>query len=325
MKKEKWLRMKTTENMNFNRSFKIMKHNISREPWLTLGSIIVMSLTFLTLNFFIFVLAGSNLVLKYLEDKTQFSIFFADTASQEKILEYKNDIEKDGRVLNVRYVSKEDALNIFKEASKNQPALLESIESNPLPASLEVKAKEISNLQKMSEDFSKFEGVEEVIIYEDVINNFKKLSSTLRIISLVLLVILSIVSIITILLTIGVTIHSKGVEVEIMKLVGATDKYVKGPLTLQGMFYGVAAALASPIIVRSILILFSPVLKSVFGGIPVGNSWWEFLFWRAFSGEGASVTNMIISFLSLLGIEMLFGIILGYIGAALAIKKYLKY
>ncbi len=302
-----------------------MKHNISREPWLTLGSIVVMTLTFLTLNFFIFIMAGSNLVLRYLEEKTQFSIFFSDTAVQEKILGFKNEIEKDPRVLSVKYVSKEDALAIFKDASKNQPALLESLDSNPLPASLEVKAKNISDLQKMSEDFSKFEGVEETIIYEDVINNFKKLSSTLRIISLVLLVILSVVSVITILLTIGVTIHSKGIEVEIMKLVGATDKYVKGPLMLQGMFYGIAASLISPIIVRVVLILFSPIINSVFGGVPVGNSWWEFLFWRAFSGEGVAFTHKVISFLSLVGVEIAFGILLGYIGAALAIKKYLKY
>lgn len=311
--------------MNFKKTIKTLKINLLREPWLTLGSVLVMTLTFLTLNFFIFIMAGSNLVLKYLEQKPQFSIFFLDTAAEEKVLNYKSDIEKDPRVLLVNYVSKQQALEIFKERSKNQPALLESIDSNPLPASLEVKTKDISDLPKLSEELSKLEGIEEIVINEDVINNFKKLSSTLRITSLILLIILSIVSIITILLTVGVTIHSKGIEVEIMKLVGATDKYVKGPLILQGMFYGFVAALVSPLIVRLLLVIFSPVLTSVFGEIPIGNTWWEFLFWRAFYGEGVSLANKFLSLASLVATELFFGMVLGYIGASLAIKKYLKY
>lgn len=302
--------------MSFDRSIKTLKKNLRREPYLAVSSILIMTLTFLTLNIFLFFVIGSGIVLKFLEDKAQISIFFLDTTTTDQILKTKSDIEKDARISKVNFISKEDALVIFKELNKDEPALLESVQSNPLPASLEVKAKNISDLQKLSEEFGKLEGVEDVKFYKDVVDTFRKWSIGIKVAGLTLLFVLSLVSVLMVLITVGITIHSKGVEVEILKLVGASDKYVKTPLILQGMFYGVSAAFLSTIIIYILISAFSPVVSSLFRGVEVGSGTLRVLF---------SSPYKYLSLLGILFIELIFGMLLGYIGSAAAIKKYLKY
>ncbi len=308
--------MRKKGNMSFDRSIKTLKKNLRREPYLAVSSILIMTLTFLTLNIFLFFVIGSGIVLKFLEDKAQISIFFLDTTTTDQILKTKSDIEKDARISKVNFISKEDALVIFKELNKDEPALLESVQSNPLPASLEVKAKNISDLQKLSEEFGKLEGVEDVKFYKDVVDTFRKWSIGIKVAGLTLLFVLSLVSVLMVLITVGITIHSKGVEVEILKLVGASDKYVKTPLILQGMFYGVSAAFLSTIIIYILISAFSPVVSSLFRGVEVGSGTLRVLF---------SSPYKYLSLLGILFIELIFGMLLGYIGSAAAIKKYLKY
>ncbi|MBI4091461.1 hypothetical protein HY419_01770, partial [candidate division WWE3 bacterium] len=136
--------------MRFDKAFQTLKKNILREPWLAISSILVLTLTLLTLNIFVFSIAGSHATLKYLESKAQISIFFLDSMTEERILQIKSDLEKDPRIANVKHISKAEALSIFTEMNKDEPALLESVQSNPLPSSLEVKANDIKDLEKLS-------------------------------------------------------------------------------------------------------------------------------------------------------------------------------
>lgn len=302
--------------MKLGRSIKTLKNNLKREPWLAISSILILTLTFLTLNIFILFLAGSGIVLKFLEDKAQISIFFLDSASEEKMLAIKGNLEKDSRIASVNYVSKVDALKIFSEMNKDEPALLESVQSNPLPASLEVKAKKITDLGKLSEEFLQLPGVDDVKFYKDVVDTFRKWSVTMQVAGIILLLVLVTVSVLMVLITIGITIHSKGIEVEILKLVGATDKYVKTPLIMQGMLYGVAAAMLSTVIIFLIMPFVIPVLASLFRGIPPSTGWLIYL---------KNPVSRVLSVLGLFVIELLLGLGLGFVGSNAAIKKYLRY
>src|SRR3989344_1579822 len=286
--------------------YEVLKSNLSREPYIAASAVAMLTITFLSLNLFVLSLYFSHKALNYLSDKAQISVFFSDVMAREDILKLKEKYEKDERVQSVRYVSKEDALKIFTEISKDQPALLESVTTNPLPASLEIKAKELSQLSPLADEFSKMENVDDVRFYKDVIDKFKKWVTIVRVSSLVYLSVLFLVSISTVLMTIGITIHGKGLEVEILKLVGATDKYVKGPLILQGVFYGITAAFISTVIIFIALPFIVPILNSLF------------------RSAGTVNLNATVLF-SMLFIELIFCIALGYIGSGLAIRKYLKY
>lgn len=311
--------------MNTNKSMEVLKKNIRREPWLATASILVMVLTFLTLNIFMFSVLGTNVILNYLENRAQVNIYFLDSAGEQKILDIKSNLEKDSRISAIKYVSKAEALKRFTALNKDEPALLESVTSNPLPASLEVKANKITDLQKLSTEFEQIEGVDKVKFYKDVVDTFRKWSNILRVGSFALLFVLALVSIVMVFITIGITINSKGVEIEILKLVGASDKYVKNPLVLQGVFYGVVAAIVSTLLLFVLVPLLSPLINSVLRGIPSGNSWVTILFWDPLFGQAPTILHRFAALLFILLVEVIFGTLLGYIASTAAIKKYLKY
>lgn len=318
--------------MNFDKALKALKKNVSREPLYTFGAVTTVALTFLALNFFVFSVLSTHILLKYFEGRAQVSVFFLDSINEDQILKLKGDLEHDSRVAKVDYVSKKDALNIFRDREKNEPVMLSAVKSadsegsNPLPASLGIKANNIEDLPKLSEELQKVEGVKSIKFYKPVVDTFSRWSNSLKIISLILLTVFSLLSVLMILITVGATIHSKGIEVEIMKLVGATDKYVKGPLVLQGIFYGVAASVLSTVIIYILLIAFLPTISSVFAGIPVKGAWWVNLVSLLLFATGKDHYLAIAAFLvGILVLELMFGVLLGYIGSSLAIKKYLKY
>lgn len=310
--------------MNLKKAIEILKKNIKREKPLTVISILVLTLTFLTFNFFVFSVMGTNVILYYLENRAQVNIYFEDSAGEEKILKIKNDLLKDSRISLVKYVTKEEALKIFTSYSKDEPALLESVKSNPLPASLEVKAKNISDLKQLSTEFEKLEGVIKVKFYEDIVNTFRKWSFVLRVSSFIFLFVLAVVSVVLIFITVGSTINSKGVEIEIMKLVGASDSYVKNPLLLQGVFYGVSASIFSAILLLVSLPFFKPVINLILKGVQTGDSWWVLVFWDPIFKGDINIFIRAGSIVLIILLQILMGSILGYVASLLAIKKHLK-
>ena len=136
---------------------------------MSISNLFVMSITFVLLGMLLYLIVISQTALKYLEEQAQITIFFKDEYTNDQILTYKSKLESDERILEVKFVSKEDALRIFKEINKDEPILLESISASILPASLEVKTKNISDLKSLSNEFGSAEGVEEVRFFEDVI------------------------------------------------------------------------------------------------------------------------------------------------------------
>lgn len=285
--------------------------NIKREKFLTLSNIMVMTVTFLLLGVFIYVIAISQTALRYLEQQVQLSVFFKDDFTEQNILALKTKLEADARVSTVKYVSKDDAFKIFSQINKDQPILLQSITPSILPASLEIKTYNIATLAPLADELSKTDGVEDVRFFKDVVEKFKLWSSVVYIVGFTLVLLFFIISYSVILNTLRTTINSKGIELEIMKLVGASDRYVKNPLIYQGVLFGTI----SSILAGSILLIVGVALNSVhdfaqgftFGFLP------QFYI-------GPELFAVFLFFLLLVS-----GIILGYVGSVVAIKKYLKF
>ena len=285
--------------------------NVKTEKLLGVSNLIIMTVTFLLLGFFIDVVVMSQTAMKYLEDQAQITIFFKDDFSEENILKLKENILTNPKISDVKYVSKEDAFNLFKEVNKDEPVLLESITPNVLPASLEVKAKNIRDLASLTADYRKIDGVEEVRYFEDVVNRFRAWSTSIYVFGGVLVTLFLVISFSVVVTTLRTTIASKGKEFETMKLVGAPDSYVKKPLVYQGVFYGIfSSAIAS---VLMILIGFGISQLNVFSkGLTLG-----FL-------HGVYLHPLVESIL-LSVILVSCGWALGYFGSKTAIEKYLKY
>lgn len=284
---------------------------IKRERFVSISNILTLTVTNLLLASFIFIIAFSQTALRYLEQQVQISIFLKDDFPEEKILQLKSDLEKDVRVQSVKYVSKEDAFKIFTELNKDEPILLESISPSILPASLELKAFNLADLDPMSQELLKNDGVEEIRFFKDVVQRFKSLSSIVYIVGFALIFVFFVISVSIITLTLRATIHAKGTELEIMKLVGATDKYIKMPLIYQGVFFGIIASL-----IASFFTLIAGLIIDKSGAVPAG-----FTF-----GFMPSLYIRPFAFALLLSIIlMFFSVTLGWLGSHFAVKKYLKY
>ena len=284
--------------------------NIKREKLLSISNLLVMTVTFVVLGLFIEIILYSQTAIKLLEQQAQITVFFKDDVPEAKILELKKQFEGDERILAVNYVSKEDAFNIFKELNKDEPVLLESISANILPASLEIKSKNISSLGSLASEYQSIDGVEEVKYFEDVIERFKYWSNIIYIIGFVTLAILFIISYSVIIVTLRTTINSKGVELEILKLVGASDRYVKVPLIYQGMLFGGFSAFLA-----SLFLILGSIFTRVLGFLGSGLD----IYLASFKLDTLvfSVLLSVVLFLS--------GVFLGYLGSLTAVKKYLQY
>jgi cell division transport system permease protein len=288
-----------------------LKTYLQKEKLMTLSHFLVMGITFLVLGIFINIIVLSQTMLGYLEDQAQITLFFKDEFGEDKIIPFRDELISDERVAEATYISKEEALRIFKEINEDQPVLLESISASVLPASIEIKTKDISDLETLSNELGQKEGVEEVRFYKDVIERFRSVSNVVYIVGAVLVVIFFIISYSVIVSSLRTAINSRGSELEVMKLVGASDPYVKKPFIYQGVFFGVSSALAASVI--TILIGF-------------GLSKWD-VFSKGFSLgflPGVFISPVIFSLILSL-ILVLSGFLLGFFGSSAAVKKYLKY
>jgi len=290
---------------------KNLLRNLKKERLLSFSNIIVMTISFLFLGLFVSTVVLSQTVLKNLEQQAQVSIFFKDDFTEASILELKGKIEQDERVYSVSYISKEDAYSIFTEINKDEPILLESVTASILPASLEIKASKISDLGVLATSYDEIEGVEEVRYFEDVISSFKNFSTAVYIVGFVLVIIFFVISYSIVISTLKMTIDSKGSEFEIMKLVGATDSYVRTPLIYQGTFYGGVASFSAGLLLL-IITLFVKQIKYMPKTLSIG-----------------FFSNLVVGpiiFASVLWVILVIsGVVLGYLGSSSTVKKYLKY
>lgn len=288
-------------------------HNVNKEKLFTASNLVVMTLTFLVFGLFIMAEVLSQTALNKLEQEATVTVFFKDDFDESQILDLKSKVEKDARVYSVKYLSKDDAFNIFKELNRDEPLLLESVTASVLPASLEIRAKNVSVLSGLADEYSKLEGVEGVKFFKDIIERFNFWRTILSIGIGAVLAILLFVSFSIVVSTVRTVISLRGSEFEILKLVGASDSFIKSPLIYQGVLYGGVSAFIGA--------LFYGVLIAI--GMLTG----------AFNALGLSdfvifsnLTLPIWAFAVILVFVLtLSGALLGYISSISAVKKYLNY
>lgn len=301
-------------NSNFlPESLSLAGQYVRRNLFLTVASVAVMTLTFFVTSIFIGAAAGGESVVKYLESKAQITIFFNNDVPAEKILAIKDNLESGGKTLEAEYISQDEALKIYLGQHQDEPTLLESVNANIFPPSLEIRSRDIADLPQLAKDLENKEGVEEVVFFKDVVDTFRHWTETIRLFGLILISVLTLISILITLITIGMTIYTRVEEIEVMRLVGATAWYIRLPFILQGSIYGILSAVISSLLFLATIPLVSPYFSrlvdpssSSLGLLKFPLTDPEFLI-LVFSGQ------------------ILFGILLGVIGSSAAIRKYLRF
>lgn len=288
-----------------NRSFTYTKRNIRRTPFQAIAASMVMFLTFFALLTFLLLALGSQTALRYFESKPQVIAFFKEGTTPQDIDAIQNAFSAEPRVVSSKFVSKEEALQIYRDKNKSDPALLELVTANILPASLEISTQTPQDLSPIADILKKEPVVSDVIVPQDVVQTLTSVTSVVRIVGGATVGFLLIFATLVIVMIIGFKIRLKRSEIEILRLLGASPSFIRTPFILEGMFYGVAGAVFSWILIYIILWYFAPFLQGFLGELKL-----------------LPINPLIM--LSLLGANLGLAIIVGGLGSWLAVRRYLK-
>lgn len=157
------------------------KH-VRRSPYQAFAAILTMFLAFLVTGVFFLASAASVLILQFFESKPQITVFLTEKAGPNESKQLQLTLEQTGKTFTIKYISKEDALAIYKEQNKNDPLLLEMVTSDILPASLEVSATDPKYLTELADVIKSNEFVEEVVYQKDVVDSLLSWTNAIRVI-----------------------------------------------------------------------------------------------------------------------------------------------
>jgi cell division transport system permease protein len=284
-----------------------------RNGWLSIPALSVMALVlFVFLSLMIFNVLTNNAV-DILKDKIDISVYFQNNVSEDDIFKLQRSLESLAEVKEVEYISRVEAMKLFQERHKEDETISQALEvlgENPLSASLNIKAQDPREYPVIvaylnNENLKSL--VDQVTYNQNqlVINRLANIVDTVGRIGIALTAILSIVAIVVTFNTITLTIYSMRDEIGVMRLVGAANRFIRGPYIIQGMLYGIFAAMFSLLLMMPFISVATPYVKVL---MPEMNL------------SGYFYGNI----LGLLGYQMLFGVLLGTISSIIAVRKYLK-
>jgi cell division transport system permease protein len=201
----------------------------------------------------ILILAGVNLLVGHAFSQvldgfrakvSEISVNVADGTPLQTVYEFQQQLAADPRVTGVRFVTKDEALAQFK-ADPNNVVLAQQISGNPLDAKLEVRVAKLDDVAAIDTIARRWSGVDptDPTNYQgDFVNRMLQLSAWLGVAGVGLLAILVVVSIVIVMNTIRTAVYHRRKEIEVMKLVGATEWFVRGPFVIEGVMTGLIAA-----------------------------------------------------------------------------------
>ena len=298
------------------RIFKTGFRNIFRNAWLSTAATAIMVVTLLVVTFFGFSAIFVNNQLAEVKSKIDLSLFITDEASADSIKALQAKLIASPEVKSVEYVSKEDALARLASSSADGKKLAESAKEigNPLPASFEVKVKDLDNIKQVNESLKKLD-TEKVVSEssldkrdqnrQGIVENIIKISSGVARVGAVLSFLFLGIALLVIFNTIRMAIFTRREEIEIMRLVGATNWFIRGPFIVEGSLYGVFGGSVA-------LLLLIPISRAI----------GPFITQRLNAGAALEYFSGHLPFVALAIYGL--GILIGAVSSWFAISRYLR-
>jgi cell division transport system permease protein len=278
-----------------------------------------MTITLFMVGSLIFLKAMLHSSLEYLKGKVDVNAYFNVDAPEDGILAVKSMLESKAEVASVEYVSREMALERFRERHKDDQIELQALEElgdNPLRASLAIKAKDptyyesIKSLLETDPTTISTDGQPIVakVNYNDnktAIERLTEVITGIETFGLVVSLVLVASSIVIVFNTIRMAIYISREEIAVMRLVGATDTYIRGPFVFEGMMYGIISSIITLVVFYPLTLWLGPATQQFFGNINV------FTYYTSHFGQ-------------IFLVVMAIGVFLGALSSFLAVKKYLR-
>jgi cell division transport system permease protein len=244
-------------------------HHIRRSPFQSLIAIIVMTISFFSLSFFVVVSSGMSSVLSYFETKPEITLFLKDGLDQSTVEGIQKELSNYPNIREIKFISKDKALSIYKEQNKDNPMLTEMVTASILPASFEVSVSDPKVLEQIAQNFSaKTDQIDEIIYQKDIIKSLLNWTDFIRKAGIVLVSVTTTVTFLIIFVIIGMKITNRKDEINISRLLGASSFYVKKPFLIEGVIYGLTGSFLGLLFTYSLLayfyrrinLFFSPVV-----------------------------------------------------------------
>ncbi|HEY8109015.1 MAG TPA: permease-like cell division protein FtsX [Patescibacteria group bacterium] len=240
-----------------------------RNGWLSVAATAIVTFSLVLVSIFaLLLLLGTN-VIAAIQNKIDVEIFFKDDAKVADILTVKEQLERNPNAATVKYISKAEALGIYKGQSDRNKRLVEQIseEENPLPASIQVKAKNSDKLDAFSatleSDFAKpLVATRSDKENREIIQRLQRIVGFIRSMGLFVSLTVLTFAVLVVFNTIRIAIFSRREEIEIMRLVGASNAYIRGPFVLEGAFYGIIGTAIALLLVYLLVLAFGPAISS---------------------------------------------------------------
>lgn len=278
---------------------------IRRSPYQALSATSIMSLTFFAISVFAILTIISIRFISYFETRPQLTVFFKESATKNEISALQGELQNTGKTSSVNYVSKEEALKIYKQQNKSDPLLLDLVTADILPASIEVQAVQAEDLTSLAQVVKGSKIVEEVVFQKDIVDTLVSWTSAVRKVGIVVIGILVVVSTLVIITIIGIKITVRRDEIETMRLLGASNWFIRAPFLLEGAFYGLVGSLIGGAVAIGLFYYFQPGLEVFLRGVAI-----------------FPLSPLII--VELFALEIIAACSLGMFASYLAVLRYLK-
>lgn len=295
------------------RTFKEGMLNFRRNGWLSFATISVLTLSLFIMSVAFLISLGARLVVESFEDRVNITVSFNPDVSEVYIKEIQANLQRFREIESIEYVSREQALTQFLDQSGNDPEIRQAIEEigeNPLLASLIIRAKNQSDYEKIAQVLNQSEYKDEIsrVNYERNKRIFERLngiSNAAKRFGLVVGAAFALIAVLITFNTVRITIYSHRQEFEIMRLVGASNLYVRMPYIFEGMLYGLFAGISTLLLLTGATY---GAKRFTEGAFPQGNLFQVFVDYLPWIVPGT----------------LFLGIFLGVVSSYLAIRRYLR-
>lgn len=279
--------------------------SFKRNIWMTLASIFTVVLSLFILGFFSIVILNLNKMADTLESQVQISVYLKDDLSQEEIDETKENLSKIEGLQDIKFITREEAMENFKERLGDQQFLLDALDdTNPLPDSFSLTVTSPQQVKTIADTATALDSVESASYSQDIINHLFNLTHLIRLIGIALIILLTGAAIFIISNTIRLTVFARRKEIAIMKYVGATDWFIRWPFLLEGICLGfIGGGLATIFL----YIVYNQVTQEIY---------------EAMAFFPLIPQHPFIDYISLA--ILVAGIIIGALGSTISLKRFLK-
>ena len=277
---------------------------------MSFASFCILMVSLLLVSCAVLLMMNVNKIMSNIEDTNEITIYLKEDISDKQVEHIKSVLEKNQDITDVKYYSKEQALDDFRDNMAEYSELLDYLDKNPMPETFLVRVKDLSKIRHVVNAVNDIEGVEQTKAPYDFASVLVQIRNTFTLIGGAVLVALVVVSIVIVSNSIRTSVFARRNEISIMRYVGATSGFIKAPFFVEGMFIGILAGAAAWgltwLIYDSVFALFSADLT----------------VWQMFGFYGLTPFEDIMWYV--LAVNCAAGALLGAVGTVFSTGKYLK-